>query len=157
MQDYLIVANQTLGGKKLDETVRMRIESREGRAFYVVVPTLEPEHEVDVMPRVDPMFSVPGQDERTADAVEEARKRSEHRLNAMLSRITNLGGEADGELGVPDPYQAAKSVIERDGQYFLEVIVSTLPPGVSRWIKMDLASRLDRLVECPVTVIEAEV
>lgn len=155
MHDYLIVANQTLGGKQLDDKVRMRLESREGRSFYVVVPRLEPEHEVDAMTRVDPMFSIPGQATRNTDAIEEARKRSEHRLRAMVARIENLGGEAAGELGVTDPYNAAKDVIERfDGQ-FLEVIVSTLPPGVSRWIKMDLASRLDRLVACPVTVVEA--
>jgi hypothetical protein len=156
MHDYLIVANQTLGGRELDDKVQMRLDSREGRSFYVVVPRLEPEHEVDAMTRIDPMFSIPGQAERTADAIEEARRRSEHRLDAMISRIENLGGEAQGELGVPDPYQAAKAVIERfDGQ-FLEVIVSTLPPGLSRWVKMDLASRLDRLVACPVTVVEAE-
>lgn len=156
MHDYLIIANQTLGGKELDLKVRLRLENREGRSFYVVVPRLEPEHEVDAMTRVDPMFSIPGKADRTADAIEQARKRSEHRLRAMISRIENLGGEADGELGHSDPYQAAKDVIERfDGQ-FLEVIVSTLPPGMSRWIKMDLASRLDRLVACPVTVVEAQ-
>lgn len=156
MGRYLIVANQTLGGKELDDKVSLRIESRESRSFYVVVPRLEPEHEVAPLTHVDPMFRTPEQIEKTSDAVEQARVRSEHRLRAMISRIATLGGEAEGELGAPDPYQAAKSVIERDQEQFIEVIVSTLPAGVSRWIKMDLASRIERLVECPVTVVEAE-
>lgn len=156
MGRYLIIANQTLGGKALEEKVRLRIESREGKSFYVVVPRLEPEHEVGLPINVDPMFRSPEQIEKTSDAVEQARVRSEHRLRAMISRITQLGGEAEGQLGVPDPYQAAKSVIERDQEQFSEVIVSTLPAGISRWVKMDLASRLRRLVECPVTVVEAE-
>ena len=36
------------------------------------------------------------------------------------------------------------------------VIVSTLPAGVSRWLKMDLPSRIDRMTDAPVTTIEAE-
>lgn len=50
----------------------------------------------------------------------------------MLASITSLGGRADGE-----------------------VIVSTLPAGISRWLKLDLASRIARMSDVPVTTVEA--
>lgn len=39
---------------------------------------------------------------------------------------------------------------------FNEVIISTLPVGISRWLKLDLPSRTQRMVECPVTTVEAD-
>lgn len=36
-------------------------------------------------------------------------------------------------------------------QPFDEVILSTLPPGVSRWLKQDLPHRLERHFDIPVT------
>lgn len=150
MGRYLIVANQTLGGEELAEKVAVRIEHGEGR-FYVVVPLTQPDTEVPNSVPHDPAFGVPPQPEPTDDADEEARRRSEHRLRAMIDKIAELGGEAEGEIGSTDPFKAVQSVVERED--FDEVIVSTLPAGVSRWVKMDLPSRIDRLVDCPVTTV----
>jgi hypothetical protein len=36
------------------------------------------------------------------------------------------------------------------------MVLSTLPPGVSRWLGMDLVSRVERAVDLPVTHIIAE-
>lgn len=38
---------------------------------------------------------------------------------------------------------------------FDRVIVSTLPVGVSRWIHMDVVTRLERTIDLPVTHVEA--
>ena len=37
-----------------------------------------------------------------------------------------------------------------------EVILSTLPPGISRWLQMDVPSRLERAVDVPVAVVTQE-
>lgn len=153
MGRYLIVANQTLGGEELTEKVALRIEHGEGR-FYVVVPLSEAETEVSNWVPHDPTFEVPIQAEPADDPHEEARGRSEHRLRAMIEKIVALGGEAEGEIGSPDPFKAVRTVLERE--LFDEVIVSTLPAGISRWVKMDLPSRIDRLADCPVTTVEAK-
>ncbi|MBW3562977.1 MAG: hypothetical protein KY437_10830 [Actinobacteria bacterium] len=72
----------------------------------------------------------------------------------MIDKIESLDGEADGEVGATDPVDAVKSVLERET--FNEVIISTLPVGLSRWLKMDLPSRVERMVDCPVTTVEAQ-
>lgn len=152
MGRYLIVANQTLGGEELLREVEERIERGEAR-FHVVVPMVEPTLEATDWAPQDPAFGIPRRTAATTGAVEEARRRSEHRLHAMIESITSLGGDADGEVGSTDPVRAVSSVLDREG--FDEVIVSTLPAGISRWLKLDLASRVARLADCPVTTIEA--
>jgi hypothetical protein len=42
-----------------------------------------------------------------------------------------------------DPMAAIEDELH-DGQRFSAVVVSTLPPGVSRWLKMDVISRVRR-------------
>lgn len=153
MGRYLIVANQTLGGAALEQKVKDRIEHGEG-SFYVVVPMIEPQHEVVNWAPQDPMFGAPVPTEVNQEALEEARMRSRHRLDTMIEKITSLGGEVDGEVGSTDPASAVEAVLERES--FDEVIVSTLPAGISRWVKMDLPSRIDRMADCPVTTVEAE-
>ena len=86
--------------------------------------------------------------------VDEARSRAEHRLGQMIDKIQSAGGEANGKVGDADPAIAVKEVLQ--DRSFDEVILSTLPTGISRWLKMDLPSRVSRMTEAPVTTIEAE-
>ncbi len=160
----LIVANQTLGGEALDRSVEDCI-SRDVRVFYVVVPMTPVEHEA-----TDWIGGFAVGDERSPEqiraAMEEsarrhqaeigaAQRRAQRRLDLMIDKIRSLGGEAEGEVGSSDPVEAARSVLERQSP-FDEVIVSTLPSRLSRWLKMDLPNRVNRMTEAPVTTIEAE-
>lgn len=154
MVRHLIVANQTLGGEVLDREVQQRAEHG-GAHFYVLVPMIEPARETSQWGPGDPMFGVGRASASvSADAVAVAHRRSRHRLDSMLSRIRALGGQATGEIGDPDPARAVQGVLER--HTFDVVIVSTLPAGISKWLRMDLPSRVDRLVDCPVITVEAE-
>lgn len=156
MAHYLIVANQTLAGEKLARTVRDRIERGAGDSkFYVVVPMTPVEKETTAWtPPGEHLLAPPSPLPGSFEAVDHARKRSELRLDRMIEDIRSAGGEAEGEVGSADPVEAVKGVMQHKS--FDEVIVSTLPAGISRWLKMDLPSRLSRMTQVPVTTIEAE-
>jgi len=61
-------------------------------------------------------------------------------------------GHVDGRIGDADPLVAVREALEREPVD--EVIVSTLPARVSRWLHRDLPSRVEQL-GVPVTVVTA--
>jgi hypothetical protein len=63
------------------------------------------------------------------------------------------GGHVDGMVGDSDPFVAVQHAMEEVG--FDEVIVSTLPARVSRWLHRDLPHRVEAL-GLPVTVVVAQ-
>lgn len=158
MSRYLIVANETLGGRMLFDEVRNRIDRGECRV-HVLVPATGTTQEPGAsgvaasggpssLPAADPGI-------RRGDPVE-ARERAFARLKEVTGRFQEMGAvEVDGEIGDPDPLVAVDHAVATSGP-FDEIIVSTLPVGMSRWIRMDLASRLERQHDVPVTHVEAE-
>jgi hypothetical protein len=79
---------------------------------------------------------------------------SAHRVNAALERLHAAGIEAEAMLGDVDP---ACAVIEVwDPRRWDEVLVSTLPSGTSRWLRIDLPQRIGRAVDAPVTHIVSQ-
>lgn len=134
MRRYLVVANQTLGGPHLLETMRETLAAGPC-SFHVLVPATPPGH-----------FATWTEGEALAVAQE--------RLDAALTQFKELGAEASGEVGDPDPLEAiADALRERP---FDEIILSTLPPGASRWLKQDLPHRVERSFSIPVTHVVAE-
>ncbi len=60
------------------------------------------------------------------------------------------GSEVEGMVGSTDPTLAIQDAINLRG--FDEVIISTLPTKVSRWLKLDLPSKISGM-GLPVTVV----
>jgi hypothetical protein len=77
-----------------------------------------------------------------------------YRLTHALERLHGAGIEAEGMLGDVDPCCA---VIEAwDPRRYDEVVVSTLPTGTSRWLRINLPRRIARAVDAPVSHIECQ-
>ena len=149
MARYLVVANQTLGGEQLMEEVRRRVAAGPS-SFHVIVPNTR---SVDVVPL--PGGPLPPGSAHVA--VEEQDRRAtqiaESRLHQALSQLRAEGVEAHGELGDADPLTAIGEALEDD--HFDEIIISTLPSGISRWLGMDLPKRAERRFHVPITTVTA--
>jgi hypothetical protein len=144
MAKYLMVANQTLGGEQLKEEVRRRVAAGPS-SFYVLVPNTHP---VDISWMVRPTADLSSpEEERRAELTAQAR------LHQALDQLRAEGVEAQGDLGDPDPLTAIGDVLAEER--FDEIIISTLPAGVSRWLGMDLPHRAERKFRLPVTTITA--
>jgi len=70
-----------------------------------------------------------------------------------LDRLRGVGATVDGTVGDPDPMKAIQELVSR--RSFDEIIVSTLPSGVSRWLHQDLPHKVERKFHLPVTVVTA--
>ena len=80
---------------------------------------------------------------------------SAERLNEALEALRASGlGKVEGRVGDPDPVVAAMDVW--DPMEFDEIVVSTLPTGVSRWMGLDLPRRLQKLTGVTVHHVVAE-
>lgn len=164
----LIVGNQTLGGTTLDVAVA-RLVCEGIAAFHVLVPATQVGDQAtawgggfvvadDIAPMVMASSNVAALEEharRSEAQAEEGRVRAQERLDLMVEHLSAMGVAATGEVGTEDPYEAAKQVVERL-EPFDAVIVSTLPGGISRWLRLDLPRRIQRLVDVPVVSVEAE-
>jgi nucleotide-binding universal stress UspA family protein len=73
---------------------------------------------------------------------------AEQHLEAALAGMRNAGLAVEGKLGDPDPVAAVQDAVNFGS--FDEVIVSTLPHGISRWLGLDLPRRVERTTGLPV-------
>ena len=135
MRRYLVVANQTLGGEHLLDVGRQRLAAGPCR-FHIVVPATPPQDQISFT-------------EGEAEAI------ARDRLDGALERFRAIGADVDGEVGDGSPMLAIADAM-RDGE-FDEIILSTLPPGVSRWLRQDLPHRVERSFGLPVTHVLAPV
>ena len=131
----LVVAHQTAATDPLLEAVRERAQKGDAR-FHLVVPR-QPH---GIHKAVDPQDA--GDEE--AQAV----------LDQALPKLSEAGGsEVTGSIGDHEPLMAIEDAVNL-GDYD-EIIISTLPLGISRWLKLDLVSKA-RGLGLPVTHVAAQ-
>ncbi len=156
MGNYLVVANQTLGGAALDQEIRKRHEQGPS-SFYVLVPATH-SHDYPVPSTAQLGSGLPMVHEVTGlggpGSEEVATAQAQHRLGQLLDELRALGVDAEGDLGRADPLQAVEDVLAT--RSFDEIILSTLPQRVSKWLGMDLPHRLHRHFGLPVTTVIAK-
>jgi hypothetical protein len=78
---------------------------------------------------------------RVVDAEDQGAGESQGVLDVALPKLSEAAGSAvEGIVGDPDPVAAVHDAINLRG--FDEIIISTLPTRVSRWLKLDLPSKV---------------
>ena len=132
MRRYLVVANRTLGGQHLLDAVRERMQDDEC-TFHIVVPASHPS---------------------SAWSEGQVIAMAKERLDDALARFGEIGATATGEVGDASPVRAIGDVLLREPVD--EIILSTLPPGPSRWLRQDVVHRVQRNYDVPVVHIVAQ-
>jgi hypothetical protein len=134
-QRVLVVAHRTAATPALLDAVRNRA-ARSPTTFTLLVPnSAHGLHRV-----VDPE----DQEENEAQTV----------LDLALPLLEEAaGGHVEGLIGDPEPLNAIQDAVNLHG--FDEIIISTLPTRVSRWLRLDLPSKVEGL-GLPVTTVTAK-
>ncbi len=134
MRSYLVVGNQTLDSAELAAAIDERLATGPA-VFHIVVP------------------ATPNQRGLTWDE-DEARADAQVRLDEALDRLRGIGATATGEIGHRDPIEATEDALR--GREVDEVLLSTLPAGISRWLGQDVPTRLKGSILVPVTVVTTQ-
>ena len=128
--------------------------SRGPAEFWVLVPATPITHLVNDFSAlscafpVDPAVLPGAADVQTRDqGIAEAQSN----LDTELQRLRQLGATADGAVGDRDPMKAIETTLAQ--LRVDEILLSTLPPGISRWLAWDLPHRVSRKTSLPLTVI----
>lgn len=133
--NVLVVANRTAATPALIDAVRERA-ARGPCTFTLLVPnTARGLHKV-----VDP------EDQGASEA--------QDTLELALPLLSDaVGGRVEGMIGDPSPLAAIQDAVNLHS--FDEIILSTLPTRVSRWLKLDLPHKAAAL-GLPVTLVTAK-
>lgn len=149
---YLIVANETLARDKVPALVAAR-DAAGPAEFHILVPATRSRETRQLTAMVgDPLSGyavtdIVGLDE----AISRDRDAARTRLATFTARLEEQGVDYTSEVGGADPFQAILGVMQRSS--FDEIIISTLPSSVSRWLRIDLPSRIRRAYSLPVIVV----
>ena len=134
MSKVLVVANKTAATPALITAVRERAARGPARFTLLVPNTAHGLHKL-----VDP------EDQGDTEA--------QTTLELAIPLLEEAAGvPVDAMIGVPEPLAAIQDAINLHG--FDELIISTLPTRVSKWLKLDLPSKAAGL-GLPVTTVTA--
>jgi hypothetical protein len=88
---------------------------------------------------------------KVVDAEDQSENEAQAVLDVALPKLSEAAGmPVDGMVGDADPSAAVHDAINLRG--FDEIIISTLPTHVSRWLKLDLPSKVSGM-GLPVTTV----
>lgn len=119
--NVLVIANETILGEPLLDTIRARAE-------------LSPSSFLIIAPQTDPSLG--------------AHPEAERRLKRALTQLRGEGIDVHGQVAHPDPFSAAMEAVH--DERVDEIIVSTFEPLSSGWLRKGLVDRLRGEAKVPV-------
>jgi hypothetical protein len=137
MARYLVVAHQTAASPELIARALELAAEHPGAEFVLLVPATPVAHLLHTWEE---------------DEVREvALRRAKAAGDALVAAGVNL---VDARIGDASPMQAVDDELTEHSGYDA-ILLSTFPPGVSRWLKGDLPARLRRRHGLPVDHVVA--
>ena len=129
MANVLVVANRTAECEELQQALKDRASKGGDVKFPLVVPAAHG------------LAKAANPDEGFPEA--------QHHVDNAVARLRDAGLDVEGRLGDPDPVAAVLDA-HNAGRYD-EVIVSTLPTHLSKWLHLDLPRKAGHATGLPVT------
>jgi hypothetical protein len=131
----LVVANRTAESAELLEALKQR--TAEGDAVFTLLVPATP-HGV-----------------AWAADMHSGGSEAEEHMNRAVERMRSAGLNVEGgKVGDPDPIAAVQD--EVNFASYDEIVVSTLPGGISKWLKLDLPHRVERTTGLRTTHVVAQ-
>ena len=127
----LVIANETVSGSALRDTIREKAAGFASSRVHVVAPALN-----------SPV-------RHWASDEDPARRAAEQRLQASLDRLRSGGIDASGQVGDGEPLQAIEDglrLFDAD-----EIVISTHPEGRSHWLEKGVVAAARERFAVPVT------
>jgi hypothetical protein len=133
MARYLIVAHQTAGSPELLERVRALAAADPAAEFTLLVPATPTGHLLHNWEEG------------------EARQLARRRAGEAMAALAEAGVPvAAARVGSHSPLEAVGDELQARPGYYQRIVLSTFPPGVSRWLKGNLPAILERRFRLPV-------
>jgi hypothetical protein len=132
MARYLVVAHQTAASPELIERARALAAEHPGAEFVLLVPATPVAHLLHTW--------------EEGEVREVALRRARAANDALVAAGVNI---VDTRIGDASPMQAVDDELSEHHGYDA-ILLSTFPPGVSRWLKGDLPAALRRRSGLPV-------
>ncbi len=126
----LVLANETVGGRKLREQVTALAGGRPSE-ILVVAPALN------------------SQVRHWTSDEDNARAAAQERVQNSVARLAETGLSVRGEVGDAEPLQALEDALRTFGPD--EIVISTHPPGRSHWLEQGLVEKARELFDRPIT------
>ena len=127
--NVLVIANETVLGETLLQTIKDRAAKEPPATFLLICPQSDP--------------------------ARHDHPEAERRLRRALAALRGAGIDAHGQIAHPDPYTAAMQAVH--DERIDEIIVSTCPGEArSSWLRKDVVTRLRDATRLPVEHVEVE-
>jgi hypothetical protein len=138
MARYLIVAHQTAGSPELLERVKELAAADPAAEFTLLVPATPTDHLLHNW--------------EEGEARQLARRRAEEATRRLAEGGVKL---AAARIGAHSPLEAVgDELLARPG--YDRIVLSTFPPGISRWLRGNLPAVLQRRTRLPVDHVVAQ-
>ncbi len=150
MSRILVVANRTLGSTDLLESIRDRM-TKGPCEFTLLVPATAHAHRESTMETLTRRIMNMQATDEARGAADGDNDHARGRVQFGIEQLQKLGAEVDGEVGNANAFQAIEEALAR--RKYDEIILSTLPSNVGRWVSQDLPNKVRRKFKGPVTVV----
>jgi hypothetical protein len=129
MPNVLVVANRTAECEELEQALKERASKGDDVRFTLVVPAAH-----GLAKAANPDEGIP---------------EAQHHVDNAVAKLRAAGLDIEGQIGDPDPVAAVQDA--HNAGSFDEVIVSTLPTHLSKWLHVDLPRKAAHATGLPLT------